>query len=277
MARLQSFSEEYRGWNREYQDDETVNQQASRILHNFICRFKYSLLYMFCFRSVVLIALACSSFYICYYHLLWAFDVNITLVSTGLIFPICFSLSESFKRREAVLTGVATMKSIACSYYLMARDWTLDRSDTETVEAYRILLRHFLYQTERYFNYRTLEQKVCHLEEITQTCHTLSVLNERSAVRAGYVKGGEGGWGRGNVQIKDLLNEFEKLRIVKDYRTPIGLSAFCNGLMQMLPALMGPAYAFAADKNCVTPSGCAGAGYYLACLLSIVVAGLYEV
>ncbi len=57
----------------------------------------------------------------------------------------------------------------------------------------------------------------------------------------------------------------------------MGLSAFCNGMMNLLPPLMGPKYAFDAIKSCVSPSGCDGTGYYLACLLSIVVAGLYEV
>ncbi|WIA29367.1 hypothetical protein OEZ86_011872 [Tetradesmus obliquus] len=54
--------------------------------------------------------------------------MDLTLVSTGITFPLIFNIQQAFTRREKALTLIANLKASAVSLYFMHRDWAQDEN-----------------------------------------------------------------------------------------------------------------------------------------------------
>lgn len=234
--------------------------------------------YLLSFRNIALTASACVSCWLCANVFGFSFEINMTLVSTAVIFPICFAISESFKRREKVTEAAASLKASVLTMYWIYRDWLPVQYRVEYAAKTASALAYFLMKCAAFLHNPVQgPDRSRDLREIYTCLSSLSQLNEDLTKKMGYAKSGEGGASRVNQYLRLLANDFEKLRAVRDYRMPIGLLAFCNVLLHVLPMLMGPKYAFEAAKNCTGSAGCLGAGYFLAALFSIVTGGLYKV
>lgn len=234
--------------------------------------------YILSIRVLALIASSCFSCFVCHRWLDLSFEINLTLVSTAVIFPICFCIAESFKRREKVVEAAASLKTSAVMLYWVYRDWVAPDVSVEYAAHAASVIAFFLTKSAEFLTnpHDDLSRRnTC--RDLYGALSSLSVLNEKLAKKAGYTKGGEGGGSRLNQYLRDLTSDFEKLRTVRDYKVPQGLLAFCSVLLNVLPALMGPKYVFEATKNCTSSSGCMGTGYFLAVLLAIVTGGLFRV
>jgi len=79
--------------------------------------------------SVVCVAVT----YICFVYDI-AYDLNITLFSIAVIFPLVFTIREAFKRRDNALKFLSQFKSSLCSvHYCFEQCRKLDRSERDEV------------------------------------------------------------------------------------------------------------------------------------------------
>jgi hypothetical protein len=65
-------------------------------------------------------------------------DLPLSLIATGIIFPISFGISFNFHRRETTIREIAVLKAVALSMYLVVRDWPAPSHElTEAVNSMR--------------------------------------------------------------------------------------------------------------------------------------------
>lgn len=76
------------------------------------------------FKTLVIAVLAVISTYLCQRFNLVA-DFPLTLIATATVFPIVFSISGAYKRRENALDEYGSIKAHGRAVSFAARDWSL--------------------------------------------------------------------------------------------------------------------------------------------------------
>lgn len=226
-------------------------------------------------------ALACVSHYLCLNEFRWAFEINLSLVSIAVVFPLTYNLQEGNRRRERVLDVLTSVKSNVISCFFIFRDNAKQKNgDVTYAHTAGRLLKHFLFHSLSYltFAYSDVHQQRHALRTIYGALSTLSLHAEKYCISLGYSKPGEAGSSRLNTILANLAGDFEKLRLIRDYRTPSGLRKFSSFALHLLPIALGPKYAYETLKNCAGQSwGCIGAGYYLAILFTLLITTFYNI
>jgi hypothetical protein len=93
-------------------------------------------------KTLVIALLAITSTYICQTFGLVA-DFPPTLIATAVVFPLVFSISGAYKRRENALDEYGSIKAHGMAIYLAARDWP-EGANPETCERAKVLLGDWL-------------------------------------------------------------------------------------------------------------------------------------
>mmetsp|Transcript_2453 Transcript_2453/g.6293 ORF Transcript_2453/g.6293 Transcript_2453/m.6293 type:complete len:501 (-) Transcript_2453:485-1987(-) len=78
--------------------------------------------YIFNAHTLVLLTASCLSVYICA-KLDWRWNMDYSMISTGTVFPLTFTLGQAFTRRERATSLLANLKASVVALYYMHRDW----------------------------------------------------------------------------------------------------------------------------------------------------------
>jgi hypothetical protein len=73
-------------------------------------------------KTLIVATFAVASTYRCRRYGLIA-DFPLTLIATAVVFPIVFSISGAYKRRECALDEYGSMKAHGRAIYFASRDW----------------------------------------------------------------------------------------------------------------------------------------------------------
>lgn len=79
-------------------------------------------------KSLVISALAVLSTWLCLRFGIRA-DFPLTLIATAIVFPLVFSISTAYTRREKALEELANIKAYGRALYLASRDWLPSSDD----------------------------------------------------------------------------------------------------------------------------------------------------
>src|SRR5215472_13594173 len=67
-------------------------------------------------------------------------DFPLTLIATAIVFPIVFSISTAYNRRERALEEYGAIKACGRSLYIASRDWVAERDEHRDAEVKSALL-----------------------------------------------------------------------------------------------------------------------------------------
>lgn len=192
------------------------------------------------FKAIVVALLAVLSTYLCQ---LWNISANfpLTLIATAIVFPIVFSINSAYKRRESALDDYASLKSHGRAVYLATRDW-LEDADPIRLERCRSLLGNLLRSTREMFGAPRSEMH--EREEIVYGCFSELSLFIRNDLRGSGLASGE--VSRCNQYMSKMIQAFEQVKHVYQYRTPRTLRAFSDFFITVLPPLYGPYFVYLA-------------------------------
>lgn len=198
-----------------------------------------SLLKVVNLKSVLISGLAVLSTWLCLRFHIKA-DFPLTLIATAIVFPLVFSISTAYARREKALEEYANLKSHGRSFYLASRDW-IPQADEQRDASIREILRELLSacgdfvmspltsdslkETRVYaaFSQLSLFVKEMRMHDLSSTeCSRL------------------------NQYITRMLTAFENMRHIYEYRTPRTLRAFSDIFILLLAILYGPYFAYEA-------------------------------
>ncbi|MGE0056627.1 MAG: hypothetical protein AB7P33_15490 [Dehalococcoidia bacterium] len=214
-------------------------------------------------HMVIVVALALLGTFLCRQADIIV-DLPADLVSIAVIFPVVFSISSAYARREDALKSFAALKGDAASLYYAHRDWPSVQS--ELAGAGAALIHDLLSSIGRYFTAPPNARDQA-LRAVYRSC---------SAVSASYRDMLNGGATRSEVSrlgayLRDVMVEFERMRNYNTYRTPITLRAFSRFFLTLLPLMFTPYFAYVGYPDD------AWIGYAVALMYGVVLVGLDNV
>ncbi|XP_065643649.1 uncharacterized protein LOC136075172 [Hydra vulgaris] len=181
-----------------------------------------------------LITYACKSFDIEY-------DINVTLFVSPIVFPLAFSINTDFQRREKVLEDLALFKSSSMMWFFCLRDWReaceLDDAFMKTV---RNKLKCLLFHLREYLLTEKLDRRQFILRVIYEDLSDANQLNEK--VRASPMPANSPLVSNMVALLNIMCLSFEKLRVIREYRSPRSIRSFTKVLIFVIPLILSPYY-----------------------------------
>lgn len=172
----------------------------------------------------------------------FAFSIPLEMIGIAIIFPIVFSINAAYTRREKALDHYANIKALCVSLFQVHRD-AVQQPEKESAKRISALLTALLREITMYFSGNASNQ--IHLRAIYS-------LISRAHQSSAQLK--EEGLTASEATVvfrycNDILTEFEKLKNIYTYRTPISLRAYSQIFLNIFPVLFAPYFAHLSIKN----------------------------
>ena len=159
----------------------------------------------------------------------------LTIIGIAVVFPVVFSISGAYKRRETALNHYGSIKGNGRALYLAIRDWLKD-TDKNLLTRTRGELSGLLAACHELFA-SPLEGS--DEKEVLRVFSNLSLI-----IKELRVKGlAPGEMSRANQYLEKMLISYEKIKHIYQYRTPKTLRAYSKLFIFLLPPLYGPYFA----------------------------------
>jgi Bestrophin, RFP-TM, chloride channel len=200
-----------------------------RVLRSFFLIINY--------KTLIITALAVISTYVCY-HLNFLAKFPDMLVGVAIVFPVVFSISAAYTRRETALQRFSDFKGHAIAIYYATRDWTADK-DNELPARTRELVRDLLVRIRYMFNADHEKEWTENEKKIYELFSKLSALTME--MRQHGVQSGE--ISRVSQYVSKMIIAFDSLKIIHTYRTPVTLRAYSKVFIYIFPIIYGPYFA----------------------------------
>ena len=191
-------------------------------------------------KSLIISALAVLSTWICLRFGIKA-DFPLTLIATAIVFPLVFSISTAYSRREKALEEYGSIKAHGRALYLASRDWLLD-PDAGRDMALTAELHELLAASRDMFTSAPSE-KDHHENRVYAVFARLSDFVNKD-MRSRHLAATE--CSRLNQYVSRMIAAFENIKHIFEYRTPRTLRAFSDFFILLLPILYGPYFAYQA-------------------------------
>lgn len=200
-----------------------------RVLKSFFLIINY--------KTLIITTLAVVSTYICY-HMGFLAKFPDMLVGVAIVFPVVFSISAAYTRRETALQRFSEFKGHAIAIYYATRDWTTD-SDNALPDRTRELVRELLVKIRTMFTSAKHHDWAENEKQIYGLFSQLSSLTmemRKHGVQSGEVS-------RISQYVSKMIIAFDSLKIIQVYRTPVTLRAYSKVFIYIFPIIYGPYFA----------------------------------
>jgi predicted membrane chloride channel (bestrophin family) len=187
-------------------------------------------------NTIVVAIFSVITTYLCIHYEVYA-DFPLTLIGIAVVFPIVFSISGAYARRERALQFYGSMKAHGRSIYFASRDW-IPNSEARYQEELKILLREILAGMRDMFMME-VEESAEGEKYVYKKFSELSLFIKKCGERGMP----EGGISRTNQYASKMLESFEGMKHIYEYHTPITLRAYSKIFTYLLPILYGPYFA----------------------------------
>ncbi|NKI31425.1 hypothetical protein HCU67_05675 [Muricauda sp. DJ-13] len=174
--------------------------------------------------------------FVCYYYDI-SFDIDLTLLSIAIIFPLVFTIRGSFRRREKALEHLSQFRSaLKTLYYFIMSSDTIISEKREEIEG---ILNNIS------------EKTIVHLEN-----HNADVQDVDSHINSVYqfIIDNKESIGKSVREkmfrfMSDLHEAIDNLFAIHTHRTPISLKAYCKVFIYIFPAIYSPTIIFHIGKG----------------------------
>lgn len=198
-------------------------------------------------KSLLLSALAMLSTWLCLRLGITA-DFPLTLIATAVVFPLVFSISAAYRRRDSALEEYASLKAHGRALYFAARDWLPESDNRGRTAEIETALGDLLHACRGLFT-NPIDRMEGHEKRVYSVFARLSSFVERLR-REGLAPNEVS---RCNQYVSRIMLAFERLKHVYQYRTPRTLRAFGDFFIFVLPVLYGPYFAYQAKEYGIGP------------------------
>jgi hypothetical protein len=164
-------------------------------------------------------------------------DFPLTLIGIAVVFPIVFSINSAYKRREIALSHYASIKAHLRALYFATREW-LPETDKKIQRKMKRIIYELFIDLRVMFNTDHRHDKR-HERNIYSQFRALSQLVEECRKRE--MTPGE--VSRCNQYISKILIDFENMKHIYQYRTPVTLRVYSKIFIYILPVFYGPYFA----------------------------------
>ena len=194
--------------------------------------------------STFILCMSVGATLLCYYFKI-EYEMRLDLIGLAVVFPLVFSVNSAFQRREQALQHLAAMKanaySIRFSFYHLCEGQFLSSSAPKEIDA--VLLALFKKNAEYFKSDEFLDSDYMQIMAYFSTISWLVEVHlRRGGVSAPTLT-------RLDESLRTIMAQFENLRVIKLYRTPLALRAYTKLFVGMFPILFAPLFAFLAESR----------------------------
>ena len=156
------------------------------------------------------------------------FDMELTLISIAIIFPLVFTIRGSFRRREKALEHLSEFRSTlkTLSYFLMS-NVKLTEEDKEEAETLMVNLSNSLMVHLKSNERSTSSIDACMHDLYEYVNSKEEKISPKSKERLFRI-------------MKDLHETIENVHAINIHRTPISLKAYCLVFIYIFPLIYAP-------------------------------------
>lgn len=200
-----------------------------RILRSFSLIINY--------KTFIVTFLSLVSTYTCY-HLGLTANFPDMLVGVAIVFPVVFSISSAYNRRENALQRLADLKGHAIAMYYASRDWPSDK-DNDLKDKIRGLIVELFQQVREVLMIEKNESWFEHEVRIYDLFSRLSLATmefRKAGVQSGEIS-------RVSQYVSKMIIAFDNMKVIHNYRTPITLRAYSKTFIYIFPIIYGPYFA----------------------------------
>ena len=216
-------------------------------------------------QTLVVTLLAVGATYLCQ-RFGWLADIPTGLIGLAVVFPIVFSINAAYRRREEALKSFASLKAHAVAIFYAHRDWVPDGKGGDHAPRARQVILDLLTGIREYFGWGWPDDKDPNLAKVYGRFSAFSKSIEE--MRAAGLTAGEAS--RSNQYMRAMMIDFERMRNILAYRTPVALRAYSKVFLNIFPILFGPYFAYIAESKSDYPI----IGYAVAVLYALVLVSL---
>lgn len=219
----------------------------------------------FNFMVIIQMGLAALSVYL-FNRFKISFDFHVSLFVSPIVFPLAFSINTDFQRREKVLEDLANFKAAAMLWFFCMREWKKAAGlDDEFLNAVHNKVKNMMFNLREYLLTDKLERRRfisrCMYEDFSDTNQLIE------QVRASKLPANTSIISRVIHLLNMLCLSFEKLRVIREYRSPRSIRSFNKVLIFVLPIILSPYFIHLGTKQ--------GASSWCPYYISILVAGVF--
>jgi len=202
-----------------------------RVLSSFFLIINY--------KTLIVTVLALISTFVCIQYNLTAKFPDM-LVGVAIVFPVVFSISSAYTRRETALQRLSDFKGHAIAIYFATRDWPTDKSSDLSERTRALISEMFVLMREMFMtshndewskNEKLMYDKFSHLS-------TLAMEMRSIGVQSGEIS-------RISQYVSKMIIAFDSMKVIHNYRTPITLRAYSKVFIYIFPIVYGPYFASA--------------------------------
>lgn len=192
-----------------------------------------SLWLIFNYKSLIVVTLSCLSTYLSGYFGISA-DFPMTIVGLAVVFPIVFSIGGAYNRRETALKHYSSLKAHGRALFFACRDW-VPETDATYQNNLKELMRDIMKSVRDFLHSETKE----HHDKENIVYSNLSRLSLFiKSFRERGLPSGEAS--RSNQYLSKMMDSFESLKHIYQYRTPVTLRAYSKVFIILVPVVYGP-------------------------------------
>jgi predicted membrane chloride channel (bestrophin family) len=216
-------------------------------------------------QTFIVSVLAVGSTYACLYFNIRA-EIPTGLIGLAVVFPIVFSINAAYKRREEALKFFGGVKAHGVALYYAHRDWVPGEGNCESEHCKRVrqIIEDLILAIREDLMEKGRSQ--ASFSKVMSVFSRFSSSNE--ALRDAKVTGSE--ISRANQYVSKMMIDYERMRNIATYRTPVSLRAYSRVFLNLFPIAFGPYFAALCYKSELFPM----VGYMVAILYSLVLVTL---
>ncbi len=176
--------------------------------------------------------------YLCYRYNV-EFDMELTLISIAIIFPLVFTIRGSFRRREKALEHLSEFRSTLKTFnYFLMSNANMSEEDKEEAKRLMIDLSNTLMAHLKSNETEAKGIDQCMNELYDFILAREEVIPTKSRERLFRI-------------MKDLHETIENVHAINTHRTPISLKAYCLIFIYIFPLIYAPTiiHRVGPDKN----------------------------
>jgi len=190
----------------------------------------------------------------------YSYDVDLTLLSIAIVFPLVFTIRGSFRRREKALEHLSKFRSaLKTVYYFVMNNQELSQEEKDKMDK---ILSDISGKTIVHLggNFESTQE----LDEIINSVNMFML--EMGEKVSNKLKD------RVFRFMKDLHESIENLHAINIHRTPITLKAYCKVFIYIFPLIYSPTIIFHVGAQ--TPQW---VSYFIVLLTQFILISLYNI
>ena len=182
-------------------------------------------------KTASIVALCVAITWLCFRYE-FGFDLNVTLFSIAVIFPLVFTIREAFKKRDSIIKLLSIFKaSLNSVYYAFASNRKLSEQDIQQVAEHLTAISHIFFEALKGGVYEPAEvrEKTNEIFEFLQ--------KNQDVISNGVVM-------KTIRFLQDVNESMENTVGLKLHGTPISLRAYCLVFIYIFPFIFIPTLTF---------------------------------